>query len=177
VPRIGSGRERAKGRGRAACRPALSFSCRSRRDKSNALELWEDWDRAQPFTAGKHFFNVGETHDAAFAVATFGSVHKIPKDFDGWEDLARKVEKNYVRGWTANDGTQMFLWGDLSEVVLSADHFGYFTGALIELRARGYATPRTALWDRGGDHYVGVLGELALLDGKTPQVSRKGRRR
>lgn len=52
----------------------------------------------------------------------FGSVHKIPRDFDGWESLARNVEKNFVRGWVANDGSKMFLWDDFGEVLLNANH-------------------------------------------------------
>jgi hypothetical protein len=88
------------------------------RSSLQASELWEDWDRAQPFTAGNRFFNLGETHEVAFAADTFGSVHKIPEGFDGWEDLARSVEKNYVRGWVAKDGSLMFLWDDFSKVVL-----------------------------------------------------------
>ena len=65
--------------------------------KPNARDLWEDWGRARPFTLGRRYFNLGETHDVALAGAKFGSIDQIPEDFDEWEQVARTVEADY--GW------------------------------------------------------------------------------
>jgi len=128
------------------------------------LDLWEDRRRACPFTAGKHFYNVGITHEVAFAVDGFGEIRKIPEDFDGWEELTRRIEHNYVRGWVAKDGSRMFLWDDFDDVLTrKSEHFEYFEDALVRLRRRGYARPCTELWDMGGQRYIGKLSELCLL--------------
>jgi hypothetical protein len=134
------------------------------RRTQDASGLWEDWRRARPFTVGEGFYNIGDTHDLAFAAASFGSVRKIPNDFDGWERLARKVEHNYVRGWVARDGSRMFLWDDLGNLLGSrTSHFERFVTAVGKLHGKGYATGRTELWDRGGERLVGKLGELGLI--------------
>lgn len=162
-------RSRKKGLQLGTHRPPIRKSGRSvpRRypwSTSNALTLWEDWKRARPFTSGKRFFNVGVSHDVAFAADRFGSVGKIPKDFDAWEELARRVEGNYVRGWVAKDGSRMFLWDDFSDVLAGrSEQFDYLADALVKLRRKGFARPRTELWDMGGARHVGKLGDLRLL--------------
>ncbi|MGH9429772.1 MAG: hypothetical protein ACRD2L_26095 [Terriglobia bacterium] len=130
---------------------------------SSARDLWEDWDRARPFTFGCCYFNVGETHDVALAGAKFGSIDQIPEDFDEWEELARTNEAYYVRGWVAKDGRQMFLWDNFDDLIQEPRHFEQFTQGLIMLHKMKYASLRTELWDRGGERYLGLLGGLALL--------------
>jgi hypothetical protein len=132
--------------------------------RANSSDLWENWRRACPFTAGKHFFNVGVTHEVAFAADSFGGFRKIPENFDGWEELARKIEPNYVRGWVARDGSRMFLWDNFNEILMrKSGHFEYFKDALLRLQRKRYAMPHTELWDIGGERYIGELGELSLV--------------
>ncbi|MGO8736269.1 MAG: hypothetical protein ACLQVM_26140 [Terriglobia bacterium] len=136
------------------------------------MDLWENWTQACPFTAGKHFFNVGVTHEVAFAADSFGAVRKIPEDFDGWEKLARIVERNYVRGWIARNGSRMFLWDNFNEMLTTkSGHFEYFKDALVRLQRKRYAKPHTELWDIGGQRYIGDLRELRLVvDNATPAL-------
>jgi hypothetical protein len=131
--------------------------------KLNARDLWENWGRARPFTLGRRYFNLGETHDVALAGAKFGSIDQIPEDFDEWEQVARTDEANYVRGWVARDGRRMFLWDDVDDLIRKPSHFEFFTHGLIMLQEMKYASLRTELWDRGGERYLGLLGTLALL--------------
>lgn len=162
-------RIRVKGKARggnrfAGSKPAQSPSPGTTWHRSKASDLWEDWNRACPFTAGKHFFNVGVTHEVAFAADSFGGARKIPEDLDTWEELARRIEHNYVRGWVAKDGSRMFLWDDFSDLLTrKSRHFQYFEDALVRLRRRGYARPYTELWDMAGQRYIGELRELHLV--------------
>lgn len=138
--------------------------------RSNAFDLWGNWSQACPFTVGKHFFNVGITHEVAFAADSFGGLRKIPEDFDGWEKLARKVECNYVRGWIARNGSRMFLWDDFNEMLATKSrHFDYFKDALVRLRRRRYVKPPTELWDLGGQRYLGQLRQLRRV-ADTPAI-------
>jgi hypothetical protein len=119
---------------------------------------------------------VGTTHDVAFAADSFGGIHKLPKGFEAYEELARKVENKYVRGWVAKNGSRMFLWDDFDDVLTNrTGHFGYLERALVKLRGKGYARPETELWYRGGERYVGRLGELALLADRLPAHQHRGR--
>lgn len=163
--RRGTVKRQLKGRNQlAGSKPTQWPSPRSTSRTSRALDLWEDWRRACPFTAGEHFFNVGESHEVALAADSFGAVRKIPEDFDGWEQLARGIEDNYVRGWVAKDGSRMFLWDDFNSLLTrKSGHFGYFQDALVRLRSRGYARPWTELWDMGGMRQIGKLSELCLV--------------
>jgi hypothetical protein len=131
--------------------------------RGGARRLWEDWDRARPFTFGQHCFNVGDTHDVVMAGVVFGSIENIPEDFDEWEHVARSHELNYLRGWAATDASQMFLWDDLDNVIRKPVQFEHLRQGLRRLQTMGYASPRTELWDRGGDRYLGSLMGLALL--------------
>jgi hypothetical protein len=130
---------------------------------SSARDLWEDWDRARPFTVGNGYFNVGETHDVALAAAEFGSIHRLPEDFDDWEELARTNEAYFVRGWVARDGRRMFLWDDFDELIRKPRLFEDFIKGLMRLQRMRYTSFRTELWDKGGERYLGLLGGLALL--------------
>lgn len=126
--------------------------------------MWEDWEHALPFTVGENFLDVGLSHDVAFAAHKFGGIRRLPRRFDSYEELARKVEHMYVRGWLAKDGNRMFLWDDFDEMLVSSgDRYTYFEVAVRTLRRRGCARPSTLLWDRGGERYVGTLGGLNLL--------------
>jgi hypothetical protein len=143
---------------------AIGITHKSTRCSLGAMDLWEDWARALPFTSGKDFIDVGEPHEVAFAADIFGGVRKIPEDFDGWEELARRIESNYVRGWVAKDGNRMFLWDNFYDVLTrKSGHFEYFEAALVRLQRRRYARQRTDLWDMGGQRYIGTLNALRLL--------------
>jgi len=150
-------------RGASLGEAARPFSSANARGRSGAMDLWEDWRRASPFTAGEEFFNLGLGHDVAFAADRFGGIRRVPGDFDGYEALARRVEHNYVRGWVAKDGSRMFIWDDLGLVVASTSAFEHLRHGLTKLRRKCYAAPGTELWDRGGERYMGTLGELKLL--------------
>jgi len=147
--------------------PSAAQLCDSQRmigHLRGARRLWEDWENARPFTAGKGFFNLGECHDVAFAADRFGSIAEIPPGFDEWEELAREVECNYVRGWVALDAKCMFLWDDIQELVLrKSRQFEYLIVALRMLEARGHVLESTEIWDLGGQRFVGLLGEMGLL--------------
>jgi hypothetical protein len=141
------------------------FSLREIGKGRSTYDLWEDWEHALPFTAGENFLNVGLTHEVAFAADHFGGIRRLPRNFHGYEELARRVEHKYVRGWIAKDGERMFLWDDLNEVLASpVGHFVYFEDAILKLGRRGRARPSTELWDRGGERYIGTLGGLNLLE-------------
>lgn len=133
---------------------------------SDAHDLWENWERATPFTAGPDgFVNIGETHDVAFAIHHFGP-DRIPDKFD-WEDHARHVEHAYVRGWAAKDGSQMFLWDDFrGEILVDIRKFEQLLNVILALASCGHAARHTELWEEGGYQFIGTLGHLALWSQK-----------
>lgn len=137
------------------------------RNTHNAYDLWENWDKALPFTGGGDgFVNVGDTHEAAFAEHEFKG--KVPEEFDGYEDLASQWgDAVHARGWVAKDRSRMMLWDTLHELLTAKkeDKYKGLKAVLQELKKRKLITPETELYDNGGEaqNYEGTLKELGLF--------------